>query len=52
MPFPFDLDSTVTYRGRPVTVVSRLCVSGEWLYGIRLRSGRVLDYVPARMLAQ
>jgi hypothetical protein len=46
----YELNATAMYRGRPVTVISRVYVGGEWLYGLRLANGRVVDYIPGRSL--
>lgn len=47
---PINLSTEVTYRGRTVTVIGRCFVGGEWLYQIRTASGKIVDYVPGRML--
>jgi hypothetical protein len=45
-----ELGASAKYRGRPVTIVSRVWVNGGWLYGLRLASGHVVDYIPARLV--
>lgn len=47
----FDLGIYVKWRGHDVLIVSRCYSGGEWLYGVRLKSGKVVDYVPHRMLS-
>jgi len=47
---PHALSATVTYAGRPAVIASRCWVGGEWLYGLRLPSGEVVNYVPERMV--
>lgn len=42
----YDLGATVVYSGRTVKIVSRCYVGGEWLYGLRFKSGRLVDYIP------
>ena len=48
----YDLGITVLWAGRRVVIVSRCYAGGEWLYGIRLPRGKVIDYVPSRLLAE
>lgn len=45
-----ELLTKVTYRGRLATIVSRCYVSGEWLYGLRFPSGKIIDYIPGSKL--
>jgi len=48
---PYELNTIVKFRGRPVTIVSRCYVAPDWLYGVRFKSGKVVDYIPGRMLS-
>lgn len=46
----YELQAVVNYRKRPATVVGRCYVSNEWLYDLRLPSGKIVQYVPERMV--
>lgn len=48
----YDLNSTVTWRGRAVTIVGRCYVDGEWLYDLRAANGKITRYIPARLVKQ
>lgn len=48
----FKLGVTALWHKRPVTIVSRCFAGGEWLYGIRLSRGRIIDYIPERLLSE
>jgi len=44
------LKTKVLYQRTTATIISRCFAGGEWLYGLRLKSGRLVDYIPASML--
>lgn len=46
---PYYLSTTAYYRNRPVTIIGRCFLDG-WVYQIRFASGKIVDYVPHRML--
>lgn len=50
-PSPLRLQATVVYSGQHATIVSRCYVGGEWLFGLRLRNGELVHYVPERLVA-
>ena len=51
MVIKYDLGDSVMWAGRRVTIVSRCFAGGQWLYGIRLPRGKVINYVPHRLLS-
>ena len=44
------LQTPVKYKGRRATVMGSCFIGGEWVYQLRFASGKIVDYVPGRML--